>query len=159
MKRIVVLSDLHLGDPASALECQPWDEPDLTWLRKGLEELGSERVDYLVLAGDVLDFSVASFERSYSVARKFFTSLQRLDQVREIIYIPGNHDKDVWDSVQKEVNVFMKLRKRKDPTPFPYEQPGIIDSSAGGDGRLNLPGVGYARGRKRKKQYGALYLE
>jgi len=159
MKRIVVLSDLHLGDPASALECEPGKEPDLGWFQKGLKELGIEKVDHLVLAGDVLDFSIGSFTRSYSVARRFFTSLRKLELVEEIIYIPGNHDKDVWDSVQKEVNVFMRLRNGRGPSEFPYEQPGIIDNSDGGDGRLYLPGVDYARGRKRKKQYGALYLE
>lgn len=159
MKRIVVMSDLHLGDSASGLESKPGKEPDLNWFRKGLHDLGIEKVDYLVLAGDVLDFSVASFERSYSAARRFFTSLGALHLVEEIIYIPGNHDKDVWDSVQKEVNVLMRLRKGRDPAGFPHEQPGIIDNAGPGEGRLELPGVNYARGRKRKKQYGALFLE
>jgi len=159
MRNIVVLSDLHLGDGASALEWGSSREPDLGWFRRGLEELGVEMVDYLVLAGDVLDFSVASYEKAYSAGRGFFTALRKLDVVKEIIYIPGNHDKDVWDSVQKEVSVLMRLRKGKDPTEFAYEQAGIIDCSYGGDRKLNMPGVDYARGRRKKKQYGALFLE
>ncbi len=159
MGRIVVLSDLHLGDPMSSLECEPPGEPDLRWFREALERAGIGRVDYLVLAGDILDFMVASFKRSYSVARGFFTALRELDIVDEIIYIPGNHDRDVWDSVQKEVNVFRRLRKGKNPEEFPYEQPGVIDNSAGGEGILNLPGVDYAKARKEDRQYGQLFLE
>jgi hypothetical protein len=184
MKKIVVLSDLHLGDPSSALVESTGQEvsadlphgeasaplqqgsqgaaivePDLEWLRNGLRELRVEKVDYVVLAGDALDFSIAPFKEAYSAGRRFFTALRRLDIVEEIIYIPGNHDKDIWDSVQKEVNVFRRLRERRNPADFPYEQPGIIDLPSEGDGVLNLPGVNYARGRKRKKQYGDLFLE
>jgi len=216
MKNIVVLSDLHLGDPASGLLANPDQQPlaanpsgagtakpectnpsappmlnsssrkerssggmfsssgaepshppatlpvggvNLGWFQKAQKELGLESVDYLVLAGDALDFSIAPFKEAYSSARQFFTALRRLDIVEEIIYIPGNHDKDIWDSVQKEVRVFRRLRERRDPADFPYEQPGIIDLSSDEDGVLNLPGVNYARGRKRKKQYGDLFLE
>ncbi len=173
MKTMVVLSDLHMGDPCSVFHCETednqgnevWGGPDLSWLKQKLHDLGvneKNRADYLVLAGDVLDFSIASYKEAYSVARRFFTSLRKLRLVNEVIYIPGNHDKDVWDSVQKEVKVFMRLRDRRkprDPADFPYEQPGIIDFSTEGDGTLKLPGVSYAEGRKRKKQYGKLFLE
>lgn len=159
MGKIVVLSDTHLGDPMSSLECEPPGELDLTWFRDALETAGVERVDYLVLAGDILDFMVTSFKRSYSVARDFFTALRRLNLVKEIIYVPGNHDRDVWDSVQKEVNVFRRLRRGKNPEEFPYEQPGVIDHSAGGEGILNLPGVDYAKARMEERQYGQLFLE
>jgi hypothetical protein len=159
MKTIVALSDLHLGDPASALGPDLAGDGALSWFRNGLADLGIERARYLVLIGDVLDFSVASFRDAYSAARSFFTALRALDLVEEIIYIPGNHDKDVWDSAQKEVNVFMRVKRGENPTLFPHMQAGIIDLSSPDGGRLVLPGVNYARGRKRKKQYGALFLE
>ncbi len=172
MKRMVVLSDLHLGDPGSVFHCttkdsqgnEVWVGPDLMRLKNSLSELGvneENRADYMVLAGDVLDFSIESFGKAYSVARRFFTALRQLKVAREIIYIPGNHDKDVWDSVQKEVNVFMRLKRKKaaDPCDFTHEQPGIIDLSPGKDGLLKLPGVNYAEGRKKIKAYGKLFLE
>ena len=80
MKTIVALSDLHLGDPASALGPDLAGAAALSWFRNGLAELGIERVDYLVLIGDVLDFSVASFREAYSSARRFFTALRALDR-------------------------------------------------------------------------------
>lgn len=49
-------------------------------------------VDYLVLLGDIIDLSVASYEDAYRDARAFFAALQRDGLAREVVYVPGNHD-------------------------------------------------------------------
>jgi predicted phosphodiesterase len=53
------------------------------------------KVDYLVLLGDIVDFSVASYREAYRQARCFFRRLQDDGLAEEIVYVPGNHDFDV----------------------------------------------------------------
>jgi hypothetical protein len=80
--RVAILSDSHFGDDLSTLVVEP---------PKGPPQLGPAypalaravgRADYVVLLGDVLDFSVASFEKAYRHAKVFFTALQASGRCR-----------------------------------------------------------------------------
>lgn len=91
--RILHLSDLHVGagdDPLSLLQ------PLAADLRDKFEGLGVERLDYLVLSGDITNRAAP---QEFEKAREFVSAL--IDQfgltAERCILVPGNHDLD-WDT-------------------------------------------------------------
>ncbi|HJS75098.1 MAG TPA: hypothetical protein VJ921_12485, partial [Vicinamibacteria bacterium] len=64
--RVAVVSDTHFGDPLCTLVSpgKPGEDPSVGPAYEALARaVGS--VDYLVLLGDILDFSVASYADAY----------------------------------------------------------------------------------------------
>lgn len=126
--RVAVISDTHFGDPLSTLvssgprEKEPCIGPAYEPLARAMGE-----VDYLVLLGDILDFSVASYADAYRQARCFFRRLADDGLAREILYVPGNHDFDVWHTVEHQVNVINRLEQGQLPRAFKRSVPGVID--------------------------------
>jgi 3',5'-cyclic AMP phosphodiesterase CpdA len=101
--RLAVASDMHLGDEPCVLveegdDGSPGIGPGYPALR---DAVGT--VDDLVGLGDVIDVSVATCERAYRDAKLFFTQVQKDGLARELIYVPGNHDFDIWSVVGAEV--------------------------------------------------------
>ncbi|MGC9052664.1 MAG: metallophosphoesterase [Candidatus Hydrogenedens sp.] len=161
--KIAITSDIHLGDNNSKLNMNSsGNDIFYKFMELLYEHPHRGPIDYLILNGDILDFSINSFENSCNTAKKFFREIKNTqkegrDIVKEIIYIPGNHDKHIWDAVEWEVSVIRRLKKHKDVKPFKRTQPGIIDlSTNSGDKRLIIPGVRYV---ERKSRYGDLFLE
>ncbi|WP_395844814.1 metallophosphoesterase [Archangium violaceum] len=91
--RILHLSDLHVGakdDPISLLQ------PLVADLQDRSEGLGVERLDYLVISGDITNRAAP---QEFEKAREFVSGLIKefgLTAERCII-VPGNHDLD-WDT-------------------------------------------------------------
>ncbi|HZH78411.1 MAG TPA: metallophosphoesterase, partial [Archangium sp.] len=119
--RILHLSDLHIGagdDPPSLLQ------PLLADLQDRSEGLGVERLDYLVISGDITNkASPQEFEK----ARQFVSAL--IEQfgltAERCILVPGNHDLD-WNT---EVYDWRKKR--------------LVDKSVLVTGRFQEAGEGY----------------
>jgi len=91
--RILHLSDLHVGagdDPSSLFQPLSADLQDPT------EGLGVERLDYLVLSGDITNRATP---QEFEKAREFVSKLmERFGLTAErCIIVPGNHDLD-WDT-------------------------------------------------------------
>ncbi len=153
--KIAIISDLHLGDDRCKLVANGNVAAAYQNMREAVRRFSSTALDYLVLAGDVLDFSINSFSESCRLARPFFRVLKEDALANRIVYIPGNHDKHIWDAVEWETNVIRKLKKHEDPRPFRRSQPGFIDY---GKGKIELPGVSRVKGKKGRR-YGTLFLE
>ena len=107
--RIAVISDTHFGDEHCTLVGVD---------RQGTPEIGPAyrafknavgHADYLILLGDIFDFSVTSYENAYEQAKIFFKKVQEDNLVKQLIYIPGNHDYDIWHTVEHQVNVINQL--------------------------------------------------
>jgi len=119
--RILHLSDLHIGagdDPLSLLQPLTADLQDKS------EGLGIERLDYLVISGDITHrASPQEFEK----ARQFVSAL--IEQfgltAERCILVPGNHDLD-WNT---EVYDWRKKR--------------LVDKSVLVTGRFQEAGEGY----------------
>lgn len=159
--RVAVLSDTHFGDDLGTLVVEPPGGPPR--LGPGYAPLARAvgRADYLVLVGDVLDFSVASFEKAYRHAKVFFTALQADGLARQIVYIPGNHDFDIWNIVEHQVNVINQLKQGELPRAFSRSVPGVIDDRrpVGEDG-LVLPRVAAKpQWHDNGTKYGNLFLD
>jgi len=161
--RVAVLSDTHFGDPLCTLVSSRPGEKDPS-IGPAYEALARAvgKVDYLVLLGDIIDFSVASYADAYRQARCFFRRVSEDGLAREIIYVPGNHDFDVWHTVEHQVNVINRLRQGQLPRAFKRSVPGVID-----DRRLNgrsqkflLPDVVPHRDRDESEaHYGDLFFD
>lgn len=159
--RIAILSDTHFGDDLNTLVVESND--GAAHLGPGYPALARAvgRADYLVLAGDVLDFSVASFEKAYRHAKVFFTALQGDGLAKQIVYLPGNHDFDIWNIVEHQVNVINQLKQGELPRAFSRSVPGVIDDRrrVGADG-LVLPRVAAKpQWHDNGTKYGNLFLD
>jgi UDP-2,3-diacylglucosamine pyrophosphatase LpxH len=154
---IGITSDIHLGDDGCKLVREDDVAPAYAAFRECVRSAASGApLSYLILNGDILDFAVASFDKAFVRAKVFFRALARDRLAEEIIYIPGNHDKHIWDAVEWEVNVIRRLKSPEDknPRPFARTQPGVIDLTK--RPVLTLHDVSYVEGAAR---YGTLFLE
>lgn len=157
--RIAVVSDTHLGHelcalvrPGSGGPAEPG--PGYVALRRAVGH-----VDYLVLLGDVIDFSVASYADAYGAAKAFFLALQRDRLAPEIVYVPGNHDFDIWNVIEHQVNVINQVRQGGLPRPFKRAVPGVIDARERRP-RLRLPDVpARPEWHSARTDYGGLFLD
>jgi UDP-2,3-diacylglucosamine pyrophosphatase LpxH len=158
--RLAVVSDTHFGDDLCTL-LRPGPDGRAAGTGPGYDALrravGS--VDYLVLLGDIIDLSVASYEDAYRAARVFFTALQRDGLAREIVYVPGNHDFDIWNVVEHQVAVINQLKQGALPRSFKRAVPGVIDARERRP-HLRLPDVpARPEWHPARTDYGGLFLD
>ena len=125
--RIVIISDTHLGDPKSAMANKIGVGIGYGRFQSIIKENLGSNIDYLVLLGDIMDFAVSSYQEAYEAGRQFFIRLKRDNIAQEIIYVPGNHDFDIWHAIEYEVNVINKIMNSKPVELFRFSVPGIID--------------------------------
>lgn len=125
MERIVALSDLHLGEEECTLR-----EETVGDLKDELEEIGE--IDQLVLLGDVLDLSMASFSAAVEMAKRFFEEIGELDRIKEIVFVPGNHDHHLWVQHIEHQGVIAKIQEGRLP-----EKPDYIKEFRGKESFLS----------------------
>jgi UDP-2,3-diacylglucosamine pyrophosphatase LpxH len=94
--RIVVVSDTHFGDPYDVLT----SSKAVNAMTDRLESLGA--IDELVLLGDVFDFWKSPFSEAVARSRDFMSALYMLENVKRIVYLPGNHDHHVFRQYYNE---------------------------------------------------------
>ncbi len=105
---VLHLSDIHLGTPSGARKYRAQLETDLK------RELKVNRLEYLVISGDVANFSTkeeyhAAFELVDGLVKRF-----GLDSSR-VVVVPGNHDLN-WD-LAEEAYPFVSRRKLPERLP------------------------------------------
>src|SRR5262249_49137718 len=159
--RVAVISDTHFGDDMGVLVVE--DAHGVPRLGPAYRSLVRTmgRAVYVVLLGDILDFSVASFEKAYSHAKVFFSAVQEDGLAQQLIYVPGNHDFDIWHTVEHQVNVINQLKQGELPRAFKRSVPGILDDRPSASrGRLILPDVvPRPEWHENRSYYGNLFLD
>ena len=156
--KLTITSDTHLGDPQCSLV--KWKGNDYVAGPKYQEfrEAAGTYNDYLILLGDILDFSVTSYENAYRAGKVFFSLVQKDKIADQIIYVPGNHDYDIWNIVENEVNIIHQIKNGKIPRKFRTAVPGILDDRTYTNiPGLTLPGVG--KRSDGSYTYGGLFLD
>lgn len=94
--KVGIISDVHLGDEHCKLIRSGNITATYDALKSSIFKFTKKKaLDYLVLDGDILDFSINSFEESCIAAKPFFRAIEKDGLAKELIYIPGNHDKHV----------------------------------------------------------------
>ncbi len=125
--RLAIVSDTHFGDDqsqlASIINGTPVIGPRYADLVKAL----APGVRYLVLAGDILDLSIVPYDKAYACAAVFLQQIQDDGLAEEIIFIPGNHDGDMWHIVQHQRAVINRMQCGRLPKSFQHSVAGIVD--------------------------------
>ncbi|MHB8894324.1 MAG: metallophosphoesterase [Candidatus Geothermincolia bacterium] len=98
--KIIALSDTHFGDKSQLLD----DHSLVDRLMEVIESRGP--VAELILLGDVLDLWMKTTVPAMQQARYFIDALSQLPNVAKVLYIPGNHDHQMFlDAFRLEVDV------------------------------------------------------
>ena len=157
--RIAIISDTHFGDPAGTLVRKDRSGnivvgPKYPDFKKAA---GTEN-NYLILLGDILDFSIVSYQEAYAFAKVFFLEIQKDKIANEIIYVCGNHDADFWHIVEHQVNIINPITNGKQPRQSHFSLPGIIEDRKNSQKKgFYLPGVTEKTGDGPK--YAGLFLD
>jgi len=151
--KLAILSDTHFGDQHCTLVT-----PDLklgSKFQAFADAVGTGN-DFLILAGDILDFSISEYQQAYIAAQVFFDQVKSSNIAREIIYIAGNHDSDIWHIMQHQRSVINRISAGNMPETYIHSVPGIIDDRAN-KGQFTLLNVKPQPGPG--PQYGGMFLD
>ncbi|MEW6103632.1 MAG: metallophosphoesterase [bacterium] len=103
MEKVVVVSDLHLGEEGCSLR-------DEAIVSSFIEELKAQgEIDQFILLGDILDLSMGGFSKATEDAKPFFEAILGVD-IKEILYLPGNHDHHLWVLEAEHRDIIQKIR-------------------------------------------------
>ena len=158
--KFAAVSDTHFGDPNCTLivknqagkyvKCPKYD---------AFKKAAGTKNDYLVLLGDIFDFSIIEYKEVYAAAKAFFLLIQQDNIAGEIIYVPGNHDPSVWHIVEHQVNIINRIKNHKPTKRFRQSVPGIIaDRKSVAKKGFILYGVS-SQPKTSKTKYAGLYLD
>lgn len=155
--RAIIISDLHLGDPACGLVAasSATSAYELGPAYLSLRTQIGTGCDYLIIVGDLFDFSIAGWAGAYEAARVFFSALARDGLTRQVIYLPGNHDFSFLHVLLHEINVIKQIKDGQPPKKR-WSIPAVLDdrASSANRGVVNLPKVSGQPG-----SYGGLFLD
>jgi len=158
--RVAIVSDTHFGDPMCALVTRNNTSKIVPGPKyEDFKKAAGTNNDYLILVGDIFDFSISSYQETYEYAKIFFLQIQRDHIAKEIILVPGNHDADLWHIVEYETNTINQIKNGHMPRPFRLSLPGFIDDRKDSPNRgFTLPGV-RAKPDQKGPKYAGLYLD
>ena len=101
--KIIAISDTHFGDETQLLN-------DGQLADRFVEVLaGRGPVDELILLGDILDLWVKTLVPAMREARRFIEGITSIDNIKKVVFVPGNHDHQVFmDAFRGEVESRVK---------------------------------------------------
>lgn len=159
--KIIITSDTHFGDGTSQLAAlDSSGKPVLGPKYQEFREACGTNNNYLVMLGDVIDVAVEDYKDAYSVARAFFKQVAKDKITKKILYVPGNHDYDLWHTVEYQTNIIKRItdQTKKDISLFKMSVPAVLDDRADRTGpEIFLANV--TRRPEIKKPYGGLFLD
>jgi UDP-2,3-diacylglucosamine pyrophosphatase LpxH len=162
--RFAIISDTHFGDETSVLINKNKNTGNIEAgdKFKDFQETVGKENDYLILAGDIFDFSIAPYEKAYEYGKTFFQLIKANNIAKEIIYIAGNHDADIWHIVQHQRAVINRLCRGELPKDYEHSVAGVIDdrkkSATKGFFLNNVTVRAESEGEPDKPKYGEMFL-
>ncbi|OQX87510.1 hypothetical protein B6D60_03725 [candidate division KSB1 bacterium 4484_87] len=111
----IVMSDLHLGRELSYLDTRhPSYEQNRRNFLEILEQAGE--VEELIINGDLFEVALEDWDEVCEQARAFFDVLAEVPPPQRIVYIPGNHDHHLWQSLVERYYIFSAIKEKR-PLP------------------------------------------
>jgi UDP-2,3-diacylglucosamine pyrophosphatase LpxH len=100
--KTIAISDTHFGDDSMLLD-------DERLVDRFVEILaGKGEVAELILLGDILDLWIKTPVPALRKAHYFIDAISRLDNVQKIVYVPGNHDHQMFmDAFRLEMDMLV----------------------------------------------------
>ncbi|MBN2415406.1 metallophosphoesterase [bacterium] len=148
--KLAVISDVHFGDQSSAMALKRPGSTSPTLGSRYVDfrdavkaTFNGEPLDYLVLLGDIFDFSIAQYRVAYETGAVFFRQIVADGLIKQyktksgqknfgsIIYISGNHDFDMWHTVEYQANIINRMNRRLPVYPLKMSLPACIDDRPG----------------------------
>lgn len=157
--KFIVISDTHIGDEKSTLVTLKNNEPVLGRNYQKFKEIAGKDNDYLILLGDIIDFSVRDYYCAFQMAKTFFSAIKKDGIADAMIYIPGNHDFDLWHTVEYQTNIInpMLVDGGSKVREFRMSVPGVLDDRKDDPIKaFHLPTVTRKSG---KQPYGGLFFD
>ncbi len=155
-----VISDTHLGDKDCGLviKNKNKDKYELgkfyEYFYKGMKA----SCDYMILLGDTFDFAIEDYSDAYEAGKVFLNKVVEDGFVRKgFIYIPGNHDFNLWPLIEYEANIINRLKDGQKVRKFQNSLPAIIDARSG-NAKFSLYGV-KPHENNGNYEYGGMYLD
>jgi len=159
--KIVITSDTHFGDETSQLAVlDSSGTPTLGPKYHEFTEACGTNNDYLIMLGDVIDVAIEDYKDAYNVAKVFFKQVAKDEITKRILYVPGNHDYDIWHTVEYQTNIIKRItdKTKKDISLFKMSVPAVLDDRAGHTGQeIFLANVTHSTDPQ--KPYGGLFLD
>jgi UDP-2,3-diacylglucosamine pyrophosphatase LpxH len=90
ISKIIVISDTHFGDESMLLHDEELADKFVSVLANRGE------VSELILLGDILDLWAKTPVPALKKAQRFIGSLSGLDNVKKMVFLPGNHDHELF---------------------------------------------------------------
>lgn len=128
--KLAIISDLHCGDDSCLLVAKQGNGFIAGPKYQAFVDAAGKDNDYLVLAGDVFDFSITDYATAYGYGKDLLQLIKRDGVAREIIYLAGNHDADIWHIVQHQRSIINRINGGYPPMDFQHSVAGIIDDRA-----------------------------
>ncbi len=131
VERLLIISDTHFGDETQLLD----NRKRVDKFAEAVSSIGE--IDEFVLLGDILDLWVKTPMPALRCARYFIEKITSLDAVKKFIYVPGNHDHQMFmNAFRLEMDMSIMQGKLKTPKFMPARAYGDtvlsgIDSRAG----------------------------
>ncbi len=87
----------------------------------------------------------------------FFPALKK-KVAKRFVYIPGNHDYNIWDTIEYQSNVINQISSNQNVRPFKMSVPLLIDDRKGKNesDRIKLAGINK---RSSDEPYGGMFLD
>ena len=153
-----VISDTHLGDKDCGLVVKRGSKYHLGEYYKYFKATMNGSYDYIILLGDIFDFAIEDYSDAYEAGKVFLNQLVKDGFVKNgFIYIPGNHDFNLWPLIEYEANIMNRLKDGQKVRKFQNSLPAIIDAR-NGDAKFSLYGV-KPHGDNGEYKYGGMYLD
>ncbi|PKQ27491.1 MAG: hypothetical protein CVT63_07725 [Candidatus Anoxymicrobium japonicum] len=134
--KIIAISDTHFGDKSQLLN-------DERLVDRFMEVLsGRGAIAELILLGDIVDLWMKTLVPALKHARYFFHSLSLLENVEKVMYIPGNHDHQMFlDAFRLEIDVRVMQGNLTVPKFMPARSYGdtILSGLAHPGSRIHFP--------------------
>jgi len=101
MGKKIVMSDIHFGIDDSNLDVDGQNvrsNGNKKTIDAFMKHLESKEIkaDTVIFLGDLFDLHLSNFSRALKGSKYFFEQLNKLDCLKNIVYVPGNHDHNVW---------------------------------------------------------------
>ena len=129
--KIAITSDTHFGDETSQLaSLGPKGKPILGPKYEQFRSACGTYNDYLIMLGDIIDVAIEDYRDAYSIAQRFFRQVAADNITQTILYVPGNHDYDIWHTVEYQTNIINRVKDKKnkrDISMFKMSVPAVLD--------------------------------
>jgi hypothetical protein len=111
------------------------------------------------LLGDVVDVAIRDYKTSLDVFKLFLNQIIKDGVAEKILYVPGNHDFEIWHTIEYQANIINPIINRpgKQTSLFRMAVPAVLDDRPSAKYKFFLGNV--TRRPEPEEPYGHMFLD